>query len=133
MTLMKNNYKYKQQKQRLINYIKNGEKQENNFKIGLEIEHFILERDDLSAVPYFGDRGIETILRGLAEGEWEEIYEGEYLLGLKGKTGDVSLEPGGQIEFSSFPYKDISRVEQAYHGFLEELKPILSYYKMILV
>jgi len=131
--IMKNNYEYKQQKQRLINYIKNGEKKENNFKIGLEIEHFILERDDLSAVPYFGDRGIETILRGLTGGDWEEVYEGDYLLGLKGKTGNISLEPGGQIEFSSFPYNDITSIGEVYRDFLERLKPILSYYKMVLV
>src|SRR5690554_6594215 len=132
---MKNKYKYKykEQKQRLLNYLKSGEKKEKDFKIGLEIEHFILKRDDLRAVPYFGDRGIEAVLRGLANEEWDKIYEGEHLVGLEGEIGNISLEPGGQLEFSTFPYQDISSIGEVYHRFLEEVKPILSYYKMNMV
>jgi glutamate--cysteine ligase len=74
-------------------------------RVGIEIEDLAL-RADGSMVPYEAAEGpsIRTILERLgATARMIPALEGERLVGLEGAAGTVSLEPGGQIEFSSVP------------------------------
>jgi glutamate--cysteine ligase len=130
---MVNKYNYQQQLEKLVSYFKNGEKREDEFKIGLEVEHLVLEKRTLNAVSYFGNPGVETILQQLLKKGWQPLYEGEYLLGLKGNKGYISLEPGGQMEYSIFPVENILDIEEAYLGFLKEINPLLDNYGMSLM
>ncbi len=130
---MENEYNYRHQIQRLVSFFKDGEKSDNEFKIGLEMEHLILEQNTLKAVSYLSDPGIETVLRELMQGEWKPLYEDEYLLGLQGNNGHISVEPGGQIEFSVFPAETITDIKEAYLGFIKEIKPILNKNGMVLM
>ena len=94
----------------LVAYLKGGEKPNEAFRIGTEHEKFCFYLDDLSPVPYAGERGIEQILKGLkALSDWEPIVDGGHLIGLfnDAEGGAISLEPGGQFELSGAPLKTI--------------------------
>ena len=43
---------YNEQIKVIVEYIKQGEKKEQDFKIGIEIEHFILDKDTLQSISY---------------------------------------------------------------------------------
>ena len=105
--------------------ILNKGKKEQDFKIGIEIEHFILDKDTLQSISYYGDNGVETTLKEMLNNGWKASYEGEYLLGLQKDDLNITLEPGSQLELSVDAKKGIGELEKRYLEFLDELLPIL--------
>ncbi|KQT87944.1 glutamate--cysteine ligase [Aurantimonas sp. Leaf443] len=90
----------------LTAHIRAGEKPASQFRIGTEHEKFPFYREDLSPVPYEGERGIEKLLTGMqAITGWEPIVDADRIIGLAGPDGQgaISLEPGGQFELSGAP------------------------------
>src|SRR5690606_16295054 len=119
-------YTYDEKLETLVRYIRQGEKETADFKLGLELEHFLLQEESFQAVSYTGEKGVEGFLKALMEeGSWEGIYEGNNLLGLKGKDISITLEPGGQLEISLAPVKDVRGIEEIYNSFLKKVTPIL--------
>lgn len=116
---------YQKQIDTFVNYFKNAERKRKNHKIGLEFEHLIL-KNDLTAVSYFEEQGIESLLLELSKGEWEKVYEGEHLIGLKDNEKAVTLEPGGQLELSLIPFSDLKKIEKIYLEFIENLTEVLN-------
>ena len=55
------------QRQRIVQYLKDGEKTPDELQIDMEVEHYILRKEDLTTVNYFDDPGVETILRALRD------------------------------------------------------------------
>jgi len=127
------NYTYEKKVETLVSYFKKCEKDPLDFKLGLELEHFLLEEDSYRAVPYSGDKGVEGFLQALLAEGWEGIYEGESLLALKGKNMHITLEPGGQLELSLVPARDIKEIEEIYQVFLNTISPILKDRGQVLV
>ncbi|MTI60672.1 MAG: glutamate--cysteine ligase [Firmicutes bacterium] len=109
----------------IIKYFRSGEKERKDFRLGMELEHFVLHKDTYRAVSYYEKEGIEDILKELISLSWEGIYEGENLIGLKGKNANITLEPGGQLELSVFPELTVTGIELTYQDFLNDIKPIL--------
>ena len=71
------------------------------WRIGTEYEKVAVQRADGRAVPFSGPRGIETLLRRLAERYgWEPVEEDGRTVALRGRQASVTLEPGGQLELS---------------------------------
>jgi glutamate--cysteine ligase len=71
------------------------------WRIGTEYEKVAVRRADGHAVPFSGPRGIEALLRRLADRYgWSPIEEGGRTVALAGKKAAVTLEPGGQLELS---------------------------------
>jgi glutamate--cysteine ligase len=93
-------------KAELIAWIAKGEKPASAFRLGTEHEKVPFYAEDLTPVPYEGERGIRRLLDGM-EGllGWEPIMEGDHPIGLADVTGGgaISLEPGGQFELSGAP------------------------------
>jgi glutamate--cysteine ligase len=56
---------YKRQKEALVNYYRRSEKNPADFKIGVELEHFIVDKESLRAISYYEDNGIKDILKYL--------------------------------------------------------------------
>lgn len=102
-------------------YIARGESAER--KLGVEMEHFLVRADDLTSVPYQG--GVEEFLRDMIPSGWEPVNQGPYLMGLKGKEGEITLEPGGQVEISLYPSPSVSEIEGRYISFLDQIRPLL--------
>lgn len=114
-----------QQIQEIVNYMRRGEKGDAPLKIGLEVEHLVLDKDTLTAVSYYQRGGIADILKEMQAFGWQGVYEKEHLLGLLKDGTTITLEPGGQLEISIKPHCDIAAIEEEYISFLEELLPIL--------
>lgn len=89
---------YEKQLEAVINYIKSGEKLKEDFTIGMEMEHFIVDKDTLKTVSYFGDNGVGATLRELHNHGCAAYKEGDYILGLENDDLAVSTEPGSQFE-----------------------------------
>ena len=89
---------YQKQLEAVINYIKSGEKLKEEFTVGMEMEHFIIDKDTLKTVSYFGDNGVGATLRELHNHGCAAYKEGDYILGLENDDLAVSTEPGSQFE-----------------------------------
>ncbi|MDR7855185.1 glutamate-cysteine ligase family protein [Tissierella sp.] len=116
---------YSKQIQEMVKYFKNSEKTVDNFKIGIEFEHYIVDKDTLKTISYYGKDGVAETLKELENKGWTASYEGEYILGLEKGLKTVTLEPGSQFELSIDAQKEIVDIEREYLGFLEEIIPIL--------
>ncbi|MFW5976466.1 MAG: glutamate--cysteine ligase [Bacillota bacterium] len=108
-----------------VDYFKKSETRESEFKLGIEIEHFIVDSEDYRAISYYENDGIEDILKELTKLSWDPVYEGNYLIGLKKDKMKITLEPGGQIEISMIPKSNIKETKAIYQEFLENIIPIL--------
>lgn len=124
---------YEKQVERIAEFIKDGEKPENLFKIGVEIEHIIVRNENLHSVTYYEEDGIESILKKLMNKGYKPKYEGEYLIGLEGVEGTITLEPGGQLEISIRPCSSLQEVEEIYLDFLKKVIPILEEQNQLLM
>lgn len=116
---------YERQIEIFVDYFKRQEKKREDFKIGIELEHFVIDQDTLETISYYGKGGVGETLKELEEKGWTGIYEGENILGLYKGNKIISLEPGSQIELSIGPEKNIKDLEKEYFSFLRDLIPIL--------
>lgn len=115
----------KKQVEEIAKYFKSNEKEEENFNIGVEFEHFIVDKNSLKTISYYGTHGVEDTLKKLLSTGWQGKYEGDYLLGLSKDGTTITLEPGSQLELSIKPYKNIEDIKKEYTRFLDEIVPIL--------
>jgi len=117
----------------LISILKNGEKSLEDVKLGIEIEHLVVQQKDFSSVTYYEPSGIETILKKLEKKGYQGKYEGDYLVGLSKESMDITLEPGGQLEFSTRPCIHLSHIEEVYEQFLADVLPIIEEHQQYLL
>ena len=84
-------------------------KPRSDWLVGMEMERMARHPETGRPLPYDGSSpSILEILRFLRELRGgSPIYEGEHLIALDGDWGNISLEPGGQVEWSSRPYPDL--------------------------
>jgi len=96
--------------------------------VGLEWEKEAVDHQGMR-LPFHGDRGIEGLLSALAgEYGWSEQHEGEHVIALKrGDEGEnITLEPGGQIEYASPPRRRLVDIEIDLRRHLAELQDVTS-------
>jgi glutamate--cysteine ligase len=96
----------------LVQWIAEGEKPIEDWRIGTEHEKFVFKQDTFEPVAYEGEAGISALMQGLMGCcGWEPIIEQGNIIALKrafGQPGaNVSLEPGGQFELSGAPLETI--------------------------
>jgi glutamate--cysteine ligase len=85
----------------LIAYFEGGAKPRSEWRIGTEYEKIGVDRKTGRAARYYGPRGIEAVLRRLADRfGWVPRLEGEHVIALEGRKAVITLEPGGQLELS---------------------------------
>ncbi len=109
-------------KEELLEYFGGGSKPREQWRIGTEYEKVAVDARSGRALPFSGPRGIEAILRGLAEryGYEPEDEEGR-TIGLNGPASSITLEPGGQIELSGEQCKDIHCSHREFSRHVAEL------------
>lgn len=118
-------YNYEDQVQALVDYFKSGEKDQNNWKIGVEFEHIIIDEKSLETVSIYGENGVSETIGKLEDLGWSlEYFEG-YSLGASKGPYTVSTEPAGQFELSIEASKSIEELERLYILFLEEVLPLI--------
>ncbi|MFW6015954.1 MAG: glutamate--cysteine ligase [bacterium] len=124
---------YQERKKFLVEYFRSGEVDNSKFKLGMEIEHFIVKKDTMEAVPYYGLDGIEGILKEMLKNAWQGVYDNKNIIGLQGDKADISLEPGGQFELSLHPVNSLKEIDSIYKVFLNDISDILKERNLILL
>ena len=116
---------YQEKKDKIVAYIKSGESQKENFKMGLEMEHFVIDKKELFSYDYFGKKGVGASLKELNQMGFEITNEEEgYILGLRKEDIAVNLEPAGQFELAIDAKKNIKDLDESYKKIMTEIIPI---------
>lgn len=105
---------YEKQLEAVVDFIKSGEKSEEDFTIGMEMEHFIIDKDSLKTVSYFGKNGIGESLKELHRNGFVAYKEEDYILGLENYDFAVSTEPGSQFEVALSSKLKIDELKDIY-------------------
>ena len=109
----------------LANLLEQGNKPKTDWRIGTEHEKFGYCKDTFKALPYEGERSIQSILQGLRDQfNWASVEEGGHLIGLTKGGANVSLEPGGALELSGAPLETIHETCDEVNVHLREVKEI---------
>ncbi|MDU6784377.1 MAG: glutamate-cysteine ligase family protein, partial [Peptoniphilus harei] len=116
---------YQEKIDKIVEYIKSGESQKENFKIGLEMEHFVIDKDELFSYDYFGEKGVGSTLKDLKKMGFSVTNEHDgYILGLRENDIAVNLEPAGQFELAIDAKKNIKDLDESYKKIMGEIIPI---------
>jgi len=106
----------------LVRYLEEGSKPAAEWRIGTEHEKFGFHLKTLTPLAYEGQGGIRAVLDGLTRHfGWTPVREGDNVIALKRAPGqpggNISLEPGGQLELSGAPVANIheTAAEMAEH------------------
>ncbi|EOS60330.1 glutamate-cysteine ligase [Firmicutes bacterium M10-2] len=104
----------------LVEYFKKGAKKDSR-ALGVEIEHFVLDKKTGHPMPY---DEISKLLMSLRPFYDEAYFEEGHVIALESDTTLLTLEPGCQLELS-FRYTDDLEQIKLWYG--EAMKPILKY------
>ena len=109
----------------LAEYLSDGCKPKDDWRIGTEHEKFGYCKDTLLPLPYEGERSIKAMLEGLRDGfGWAPVLEAGNIIGLEKDGANVSLEPGGQLELSGAPLETIHGTCDEVNVHLKEVQQI---------
>jgi len=90
--------------------------------IGTEYEKVVVDRATGRAAPFSGSRGIETVLRTLAERfDWEPKEESGRTVALVRGGASITLEPGAQLELSGEQCRTLHCTQQELATHVREL------------
>jgi glutamate--cysteine ligase len=98
----------------LIDYFLSGSKRPKDLRIGIEIEKIPVCGKERKRLPYDGGgHSVSSILRAYQELRGgTPVREGGRVLAVEGPWGRLSMEPGGQIEWSSPPCGTLSALNR---------------------
>ena len=111
-----------EKKEDLIRYFETGSKPPERWRVGSEYEKIAVSARDGRALPFSGPRGVEAILKLLAErhGYQPEDEHGR-ILALKTERASITIEPGGQIELSGEQCETIHCAHREFSEHTEQL------------
>ncbi|MBC8158242.1 MAG: glutamate--cysteine ligase [Alphaproteobacteria bacterium] len=113
------------EKRPLVEYLAQGCKPPENWRIGTEHEKFAYRLDDLRPLEYEGERGVRAILEGLTRFGWQPVYEKGNIIALKLDDGcSVTLEPAGQVELSGAMLENIHQTCREVNQHLKQVKEV---------
>ena len=94
----------------LLDYFLRAATPRSKWRVGMELERMGRTADGGKPIPYDGDGPtVRKVLEHLlASRGGDPVYEGDHLTGIDGPWGTISLEPGGQVEWSSQPRDALS-------------------------
>jgi glutamate--cysteine ligase len=102
-------------------FTENG-KPANAWAIGPEVELFGFTRDTLERIK---PAQVQALIEGFSEEIAESVVENGFIVEatLKDKSR-ITLEPGGQIEFSGMPQQSLLEIERTLESYVSRLKAI---------
>lgn len=120
-------------KRDLIQYFEAGAKSAKKKSLGVELEHFIVDRQTKEVVTYAGDKGVRAILTELmAKYPDAVILPDDELFGFRVPEFNITLEPASQLEISIVPDSSIRDIGKIYRDFTAQLNSILDKYDYML-
>ena len=111
-------------KRQLVEYIEQGNKPPEKWRIGTEHEKFGFDLETLRRMPYEGPKGIGALLRGLQRFGWEPVEEDGNVIALTCGACNITLEPGGQFELSGAPVETIHQTCDEVQTHLKQVKEV---------
>ena len=111
----------------LVAWLEAGCKPKAQFRVGTEHEKFCFTVQEHRPVPYAGARSIRALLEGMHDLlGWEPIMEGDNIIGMFDVTGGgaISLEPGGQFEFSGAPVENVHQTASELMSHLAQVREV---------
>jgi len=108
-------------KEQIITYFKSGIKLTKEFKIGVEHEKFLFNKNDNKRINY---SKIKEMFNALMEFGWNPILEKNNIIGLNKKGKNITLEPGNQIELSGDKLNNIHEACAESQDYLFELRQV---------
>ena len=108
-------------KEQIITYFKSGIKVAEKFKIGVEHEKFLFNKNDNKRINY---SRIKEMFNALMEFGWNPILEKKNIIGLNKKGKNITLEPGNQIELSGDKLNNIHEACAESQDYLFELRQV---------
>lgn len=109
----------------IAQYLEKGCKNKQTDDIGIELEHFIVEKGSGRNVPYSGDKGVRKILEIISEYYDKKVYSEGFLIALSNGRYHLTLEPSAQLEISINPTALIAEAEKIYGEFTGIITPVL--------
>ncbi|MFI0242768.1 glutamate-cysteine ligase family protein [Streptomyces sp. NPDC016845] len=111
------------------------ERESHDELVGIEVESAALDPQSGESIPYGGERGIGAYLEHLASGPGARpVHDQGTLVGVRlPDGGNVSLEHGGAVEYSSAPYPCVADLMEATGTALEQLAAAASPFGFALV
>jgi glutamate--cysteine ligase len=109
----------------LVDEFHQAGKPRDRWTIGTEYEKLAVDPATAQAIGFSGARGIETLLRELAERfDWEPQEENGRTIALRRARASITLEPGGQVELSGEPYRTLHEAREELATHVHELATI---------
>jgi len=112
----------------LLDYFLQAAKPRDEWLVGMELEKMGVSAETGDRIPYDGPgpsvRRLLELLRERRGGD--PVYEGDHLIGIDGPWGAISLEPGGQVEWSSRPQSNVPDLARSLGEHLDLLRAISS-------
>lgn len=110
----------------LLEYFLEGARPRDAWLVGLELERLGRRRDGGGPLSYDGAGAtVRAVLEALRERRGgAPVMEGEHLVGVDADWGTLSLEPGGQVEWSSRPAASLDDIERGLDEHLDALEAV---------
>ena len=102
-------------------YIRSHAKPASQWRMGLEYELLGFERGSYRRI---NRARVQELLRALVLRHGSATLEDQHIISLRMPYGYVTLEPGGQIEFSGFPHATLADTERDVRRFLADLRDL---------
>ncbi|CAO2207831.1 unnamed protein product [Urochloa humidicola] len=109
-------------KDHLVAYLASGCKPHRDWRIGMEHEKFGFQVKTLKPINYDHIRDLLNVMADRFG--WCRVMEGNNVIGLKKGLQNISIEPGGQIEFSSAPLETIHQTSAEINSHLNRVKEV---------
>jgi glutamate--cysteine ligase len=103
---------------RLAGYFREAFRPREEWLVGMEVEAMGVDAASGRPLPYEGPKAsvlsaLEAY-RDIRGGAW--VQEGDRPIGIDGPWGTISLEPGGQFEWSARPARDLDGLSASFDG-----------------
>jgi glutamate--cysteine ligase len=108
----------------LVRHLAEGSKPKADWRIGTEHEKFVYDLRTHKPLAYASQPGIRGLLEGMRRFGWEDVKEGESIIGLTQSGASLSLEPGGQFELSGAPLKTVHQTCAEVNTHLEQVREV---------
>ncbi|HNV86175.1 MAG TPA: glutamate-cysteine ligase family protein [Candidatus Omnitrophota bacterium] len=111
--------------EQLKDYFPKFRKARSAYQVGIEWELLGVHSETGQALPYYGEKGVESVLAVLADRfGYRRIEERGHVIALERGGSYVALEPGGQLELSAGPVRTIHDIRSQLENFRRELKNV---------
>jgi glutamate--cysteine ligase len=108
----------------LVRHLADGCKPKADWRIGTEHEKFVYDLKTHKPLAYEGTPGIRGLLEGMRRFGWEDVREGDNIIGLSQNAASLSLEPGGQFELSGAPLRTVHQTCSEVNTHLEQVREV---------